>query len=40
MFDMSSLMLRLVEEAKDFNEIEEKIVKLAFELGRWMLRCV
>jgi len=40
MFSLSSLMLRLVEEAKNFNEIEEKIVKMAFELGRWMLQAV
>ena len=40
MFDLSSLVLRLVEETENFNEIEEKIAKVVFELGRWISQAV
>ena len=40
MFDLTTMVLRLVEEAKGIDEIEEKITRLVFELGRWMLQAV
>jgi len=40
MFDLSSLVLRLVEETENLGEIEEKIAKLVFELGRWICQAV
>jgi|GEM_PF-2948995 hypothetical protein len=38
MFDLSSLVLRLVEETENLGEIEEKIAKVVFELERLMLQ--
>lgn len=40
MFNLTTMVLRLVEEAKGIDEIEEKIARLVFELGRWMLQAV
>lgn len=40
MFNPGTMILRLVSEAKGIDEIEEKIVRLVFELGRWMLEAV
>jgi len=40
MFNLTTMLLRLVSEAKGIEEIEEKIARLVFELGRWMLEAV
>ena len=40
MYNLGTMILRLVSEAKGIDEIEEKIVRLVFELGRWMLEAV
>jgi len=36
MFNLTNMVLRLASEAKGIEEIEEKIIKLVFELERWM----
>ncbi|MBC7248424.1 MAG: hypothetical protein H5T73_11710 [Actinobacteria bacterium] len=40
MFNLTNVVLRLVSEAKGIEEIEEKIARLVFEPGRWMLETV
>ncbi len=40
MFNLQDMLLRLVSEAKGIDEIEEKITKLVFELGRRMMEAV
>jgi hypothetical protein len=40
MFDLGTMVLRLVEDAKGIEEIEEKVVRLVFELGRLILQAV
>jgi hypothetical protein len=40
MFDLGTMVLRLVEEAKGIEEIEEKVARIVFELGRVILQAV
>jgi len=40
MLNPTDMVLRLVQEAKSFSEIEERIAKLIFELGKMMFRAV
>ena len=40
MFDLGTMVLRLVSEAKGLEEIEEKAARIVFELGRVILEAV